>query len=50
MPIRRGDEEKLAEALVKDEEKRKQQLPPPQTSKEQRVMRQVRDTDIEGDN
>ena len=49
MPIREGDEEKLAERKTKDDQALKNKLPPP-TKTEAKVMRQVRDTDIEGDN
>lgn len=49
MPIRPGDEQKLADKQLEEEERRKRNLPLP-TAKEAKVMRQVRDTDIEGDN
>jgi hypothetical protein len=49
MAIRKGDEEKLADKATKDDQQRKDALPRP-TPTEAKVMRQVKDTDIEGDN
>lgn len=49
MPIRKGDEERLADKVTADDEQRKRNLPPP-NAREAKVMRKVRDTDIEGDN
>jgi hypothetical protein len=42
-------EEKLADKLTADDQQRKNQLARPNKT-ESKVMRQVRDTDIEGDN
>jgi hypothetical protein len=50
MAIRKGDEQKLADKKTSDDAERVRKLPPPQSQKESDVMKQVRDTDIEGDN
>lgn len=49
MPIRGGDEQRLADAREREEQRRKAQLQQAD-EREARVMRQVRDTDVEGDN
>jgi hypothetical protein len=49
MPIRKGDEEKLADKVTSEDQQRKDALQRP-TQTEAKVMRQVRDTDVEGDN